>query len=128
MKIGTVNAHGGSNVTGYNFTDRSPATGNNFYRLRQVDNDGKFSYSPVRLINFDALQNISVYPNPFGNIVTINTGNRPIGIVTVVDITGKTVYHAKIDKTVETLNLAQLSAGTYTIINNGNIFKIIKLK
>ena len=50
--IGSLaNQHTGYEQT-YNFTDFSPASGYNYYRIKQVDKDGKFSYSVVRKINF----------------------------------------------------------------------------
>lgn len=39
------------NQQNYGFTDNYPLNGNNFYRLKMVDNDGAASYSEVRLIN-----------------------------------------------------------------------------
>ena len=50
-KIGTVAAAGTmSTPTSYGFTDLAPLQGNNFYRLKEVDLDDKFMYSPVAKI------------------------------------------------------------------------------
>ena len=50
-KIGTVAAAGTvSTPTNYGFTDLAPLQGNNFYRLKEVDLDDKFMYSPVAKI------------------------------------------------------------------------------
>jgi len=47
-KIGTVSATGNSNNTGsYTFTHKNPQNGINYYRLKMVDADGKFTYSNV---------------------------------------------------------------------------------
>jgi hypothetical protein len=48
----------------FNGTDHQPASGDNFYRLRQVMRDGSVHYSDVRVINFGALTAINVFPNP----------------------------------------------------------------
>ena len=69
-KIGFVNGHGNSNSTkNYSFTDRDVLNGSYSYRLKQIDADGNFAYSPIVevIINnlpsqFELSQN---YPNPF---------------------------------------------------------------
>lgn len=53
--IGSVAAAGNSSAPrNYSFTDLSPEKSNDFYRLRQTDLDGNFTYSPIRLLNFSA--------------------------------------------------------------------------
>lgn len=52
--IGSVSASGNTNaVATYQFSHLSPVTGNNYYRLKQVDRDGKYSYSPVQIMYLD---------------------------------------------------------------------------
>ncbi|HVU95099.1 MAG TPA: LamG-like jellyroll fold domain-containing protein [Puia sp.] len=51
--IGSVEAAGNSQtLQNYAYTDPQPMPNNNFYRLKQVDQDGKFDYSLVRSVNF----------------------------------------------------------------------------
>ena len=66
--IGTVKAKGNSTSrTDYNFTDSFPSAGTNYYRLKMVDQDGQFKYSPVVATggNSTDLTLQPVYPNPF---------------------------------------------------------------
>ncbi|MCW3119773.1 MAG: hypothetical protein JWM28_3855, partial [Chitinophagaceae bacterium] len=129
IKIGEVKAQGSSNrVADYSFVDGNPESGNNYYRLKQFDNDGKFVYSQVRKLNFSVIQNAVVYPNPFTTNITIDGGDRIIGDVSIVDMNGKIVYRSRITKAKETVNLSQLAAGQYTIIHNTEFFKIIKMQ
>lgn len=48
----------------YNFRDEQPLSGKNAYRLKQVDNDGKTTYSMIRVVDFPAHAEVTVYPNP----------------------------------------------------------------
>ncbi|NWF88380.1 MAG: T9SS type A sorting domain-containing protein [Ignavibacteriaceae bacterium] len=75
-KIGFVNGHGNSNSPkSYSFVDKDVTSGNYIYRLKQIDNDGKFEYSKEVEVSinttpdeFALLQN---YPNPFNPSTTI---------------------------------------------------------
>lgn len=53
QQIGTVECIGNTEQRSlYQFTDRSPKNGMNYYRLRQFDTDGKWNYSTIAAINF----------------------------------------------------------------------------
>ena len=75
QKVGFVQGTGNSNSPKeYNFTDKNLIGGTNFvYRLKQIDNDGKYQYSKeveVKIIpnQFALYQN---YPNPFNPTTNI---------------------------------------------------------
>lgn len=61
-----INAAGDTRSSNrYTFTDVSPLPGANYYRLRQIDRDGKFTVSKVIAINLDArVPAIWLYGNP----------------------------------------------------------------
>ena len=48
----------------YTYTDERPVKGVNFYRLKQVDFDGQFSYSPVVSVTFGQAGGIRLAPQP----------------------------------------------------------------
>ncbi|MEL6660696.1 MAG: T9SS type A sorting domain-containing protein, partial [Bacteroidota bacterium] len=54
-----------------------PLNGDNYYRLRQVDLDGSFTYSPVRVVHLksQAHQQPKVFPNPNDGTFTITLQN-----------------------------------------------------
>jgi len=62
--IGKVAAQGeSSTLQFYDFTHELPAKGVNYYRLKQVDNDGSFEYSRIVALSFSKAA-VEVYPNP----------------------------------------------------------------
>ena len=92
--LGFVNGSGTSTErSAYAFKDQNPAAGINYYRLKQIDLNGSFSYSNivdfnVTPLNFVLKQN---YPNPFNPATTIEYYIPVQGNVSlkVYDITGK---------------------------------------
>ncbi len=63
--IGEVAAAGNSTVhLDYQFIDRSPLTGGNYYRLKQVDLNGSVTYSEIRIINNEGQLGFTLFPNP----------------------------------------------------------------
>ncbi len=55
----------------YRWTDTNPLPGQNYYRLKMVDNDGSFSYSKIVSVRHDPGKLLlKVYPNPAVNKVS----------------------------------------------------------
>ncbi|MEP6615435.1 MAG: Ig-like domain-containing protein [Ginsengibacter sp.] len=85
--IGTVAAHGNSSVaSNYQLIDRSPATGNNYYRLKSVDIDGKFVYSSVIKVNVGDRVNslITINPNPTHGAIKMSFNGLENGVYSIV--------------------------------------------
>lgn len=70
-KVAGAGTHSG--LLTYDFTDRSPRPGLNYYRLRQVDFDGAFEYSPVVSVKAAGKEDgMALYPNPAGEYVEVS--------------------------------------------------------
>lgn len=57
----------------YQFIDQQPQRGKNYYRIKQMDIDNRFSYSSVKILNFDIKPVIQIGPNPATDFITIKT-------------------------------------------------------
>jgi hypothetical protein len=58
----------------YETMDGLPFSGVSYYRLKQTDLDGQYSYSSVRRVEITELFQLKVYPNPSSGKFTISTG------------------------------------------------------
>jgi len=68
-----IDGAGNSSTTiNYEIYDNRCQLGTSYYRLKQVDFNGDYTYSDIKTINFDDLIGISVYPNPSSNKITVS--------------------------------------------------------
>lgn len=127
--IGNVNSHGNSNqLQQYQFTDASPLTGDNFYRLKQVDKDGRYSYSKMVHVAFGKQPFIQAYPNPTRGMVKIGGLNNANATLTVVDASGKTLHQYRSTGNDYTINIQSLTAGIYFVrVQQGEKVTTLKL-
>lgn len=92
--IGVVSGTNNTHSTDYSFTDERMLSGNNFYRLRQVDNDGVSKYSKIiGLYNASktvAVKKMQLYPNPATSMVnyTLNSSATARATVQVYNMAG----------------------------------------
>jgi len=79
--IGFVNGHGNSNSPNdYSFVYSNPLSSDIYFRLKQIDKDGKFSYSSVIELKNNLVKEFILeqnYPNPF-NPETIMSYSIPV--------------------------------------------------
>ena len=76
----------------YDLVDRTPHAGLNYYRVKQVDLDGSFEYSPVVTAMIVHSENaIRVVPNPASDRMQIIASKPVTGmvVVEVLDLTGR---------------------------------------
>lgn len=99
----------------YNFLDRGPATGLNYYRIKQIDLDGAFTYSDVKSITVDRDHRIfGVFPNPASQLIKIQLdSNFPAtNRLKIYDNMGKLVYEVPFENTTQ-LDISNYAAGVY---------------
>jgi hypothetical protein len=115
-KIVAVKALGNSSVTqSYSAVDNLPANGINFYRLKQVDLDGHFTYSGVRMVKFGNSVKPVIYPNPVSSVFTAVSGSELIREIVIYNVQGKAVQFAMGNSTAADMkvNVSLLPEGVY---------------
>jgi hypothetical protein len=119
-KIGTVNATVGGGIKNYSFIHTTPTkNATNYYRIKQVDNDGKFSYSPIRSVRFDSKTVLTVSPNPASSFINISSTQSNINIA-IFDGNGKKVATKLLTSGNARIDISGLSSGTYIVIAESN--------
>ncbi len=137
--IHSVEAVNKDGVNTYNTIDKAPFRGINYYRLKQLDIDGKFTYSNVVAINIDNYETnaCSLYPNPVNDVINlqINSTTNTIAKTIITDVSGKVVkfFNINVSKGFQnsSFNINSLEKGNYYLqihFNNQIIVqKFVKL-
>lgn len=113
----TVPGQGNSRArTTYAWMDESPLQGSNYYRLKQVDFDGKSeSFSSIAVMNqpdADGLAVPSIFPNPTRGVLQLVTPEA--GEVRVFDLSGNLVWVQTVAKGGNVLDVSNLPKGVYS--------------
>jgi len=80
--LGIVAGNGTSSIVNdYQFLDSMPLSGNNYYRLQQVDKDGHSTYSPIIVLgSHGGAGALMLYPNPATTVLNlVLPSNAPAG-------------------------------------------------
>lgn len=105
-----------SQVKEYQYLDQAATSGTLRYRIKQVDIDGRFTYSAIVHIASTAnIAQIQLYPNPAQDEVYLKgwtTGNS--AAVTIIDMNGRVVSNTSIQQG-HSLNISTLKAGQYLL-------------
>ena len=89
----------------------------NYYRLKQVDVDGKFSYSAIVKVEIKSSGSFVVYPNPVKDQLNVEfPESYRKGIVRLINSLGEIVYTARINSdNKHTIDVSNLSSGNYVV-------------
>lgn len=97
----------------YSYVDEAPYRGISYYRLKQTDFDGSFSYSEIRSVRI-SYGAISIYPTPVKDYLTLETEAYPLGYE-ISDISGKLLKSGVLDDSQRDLDMSGLPSGVFTI-------------
>lgn len=141
--IGTVDAlNRNAGINSYVYTDKNPfaaaRTNTIYYRLKMVDVDGSFTYSPIVQLNNEesTVAKLLVYPNPFNQSIVIDVaGKTGETTISLYGIDGKLAASKQVvlsgSENAITLDaLSTLDAGIYflkvIIGEEVNVIKVVK--
>src|SRR5262249_36678368 len=106
--VATIQAQGNSTYEAkYKYTFATPdMTKNNYFRIKQVDLDGKTSYSATRSVRFDKGQVVAIqaYPNPVKDVLQLNIQRANIQVM-LVDQSGRTIQHLSLQQGQHTIDM-----------------------
>ncbi|MEJ7739509.1 MAG: DUF4331 family protein [Chitinophagaceae bacterium] len=122
-EIGRVNATA-SAAGNYVFVDTDPSLNStNYYRIKQVDNDGRFTHSATRTVKFDGQSPIRIHPNPASDFIRV-TSTRTGMTAELLDQNGRTVLSQVMTNGTTEFNISRLSKGTYFIVVQSNGIRV----
>lgn len=112
--IGIQKGEGTSQIlNSYDFTHRNVTSKDNYYRLKQVDFDGGYTYSKiVYLENENGQKESSIYPNPADQELTFEGEASELRIY---DLSGAIVKYIIVSGDKTTVDISTLDAGFYMI-------------
>ncbi|MEL7163552.1 MAG: T9SS type A sorting domain-containing protein, partial [Bacteroidota bacterium] len=106
----------------YAFIHEQPASGTNYYRIKQTDLDGQFSYSPLRSVWFPGEAategDFSLFPNPARTEVVLGLAETVQGqSVQLFNTAGQLLRERPVvsGTTTLALSLEELPAGVYIV-------------
>jgi hypothetical protein len=103
----------------YGFVDQYPQKGLNYYRLRQVDLDGRLNFSPVRVVALDEWLDVRLFPSPAAAWLELNWSEPVESVITwqILDPAGRQIESGLLPEagTRSTLALQQLAPGSYLL-------------
>lgn len=121
-QIGKIQGNGNSQkIIQYVYEDmKVPAIDNIYYRLKQVDFDGKFEYSFVRVVRSYSTggggeMHSSVYPNPVNDYLNVKLTEPVNSIIRITDLSGTIKQQVNTSADFETLNTIELPNGIYYV-------------
>lgn len=122
-KVNSKNQNGGES---YSFIDETPAYISH-YRLKQVDKDGKFSYSKILYIQVNEASIFKVLNNPITHQLNIFITKNEFSNNTlrIYDLQGKNWLSEKVTSSKISLNVGHLANGNYIVelLTKQNVFR-----
>jgi len=113
--IGVVRANNSPGSHQYQLVHNAVTGGPHYYRLKMVDIDDKFTVSGVKMLVWETLQALQVYPNPAQRFISVK-GIEANGILQLVTAEGRTVRQLVTKGGGMTIDLGGLPGGIYIIL------------
>ena len=115
--VGIIPLNGNSSTKkSYSFNDKNENIGNTYYRLKNVDLDGKFTYSQIRTVKgYGTTDDVTVFPNPARSNSKISVvGVTANSSIQLLDFSGKVLKNIN-SSIVNLIDLSGVKNGSYLI-------------
>ena len=122
-EIGRVAGAGNSSTQrDYVYYDENPMNGNNFYKLEQLDVDGRSTTVGIKNVPFAALSRINIYPNPVKHTLQVEFKPGIYQKLELTDVNGRLLKASKIGTNDgrQQLDMSKFTSGTFFIRFTGN--------
>lgn len=129
-KIGEVIGNGTSQtVNNYSFTDHNAPWQGAYYRLKQIDYDGKFEYSKIFKAQANSTDVITLWPNPARDLLTINC-DLSENNYQISNSKGNNLNSAiqvkSVSSTKSIIDISELQSGVYFILIENKAHRFVK--
>ncbi len=124
--IGQVKGVGNSvALNNYEFMDEAPSVGTNYYRLQQVDYNGKTTTSKTVAVNTTGKGSVKVFPTLATDKLNVLTTSDKEEAFTITNLLGQTVLTGRFVNSLD-INISQLAKGHYILNIAGEMVKFSK--
>ena len=131
QEVEKIDGAGNSNtLLQYHTIDEHPYLNISYYRLKQTDFNGQYSYSEAVPINIVPLGKLNIYPNPTTEKITIEGSKLELSSLKIYNLLGQDVSSSvdmiQKNEKIVVMSLVNLPAGVYTIKTKTTANKIHK--
>jgi hypothetical protein len=126
-EIAQVKGNGNSTQSiDYQYLHTTPSVGVNYYRLRQVDNNGTIAYSPVRSVWVGGNAKTSLFPTVSHHEITLRTNELELTqTYQIFNLLGELVLVGELQGQ-KTIEISALPKGLYLLKVNQEVLKFVK--
>ncbi len=102
-------------VLEYSNTDYAPYSGTSYYRIKQTDFNGEYSYSDIKVVENNRAVEIGVYPNPVHASLNIDLPKDKVSSLRILDVSGKEVMYIKNTTGNRKIDFSDFKEGLYIL-------------
>jgi hypothetical protein len=105
------------NLKTYSIYDSSPLENISYYRLKQLDDNGNYTYSKIESVSLNKNETFIIYPNPNTNgILKVNSINSSQSQIKLIDALGRIIYESYLNSSYTELDLKAYEKGVYVLL------------
>jgi hypothetical protein len=116
------------NEASYSFIDPQPVIGNNYYRLKTIEQNGQDNYSFVVVVKLKSGVKLTLFPNPVTTMLTIQQfGTIQNKTAVLLNVQGFVLQLVKLNSLEQDVNMKNYPAGIYLLkMEDGMVYKLVK--